>query len=202
MHHHVAETSETGVQQMPTQTGQKDCRLLDNIRKSHVKDDNEPNKRGKITWSLTEYKYLIQIIVYLILMSNDWTFTRHLCLNTDLYERFVDFLNETFVNDPNVELGGMPRTPAEKKALMFLWYMANTNSFREISSLMYTSQSSAHRVIASILGVISRLSKRYIRRPNALQKARSCRSFCHTSGGIPNIIGAIDGCHIKITRPR
>ena len=70
-------------------------------------------------------------------MSNDWTFTRHLRLNTNLYERCVDFLNETVVNDPNVKLGGMPRTPAEKKALMFLWYMANTNSFREISSLMF-----------------------------------------------------------------
>ena len=80
--------------------------------------------------------------------------------------------------------------------------MANTNSFREISDKFDVSQSSAHRVIASILGVISRLSTRYIRWPNAPQKARSSGSFCHTSGGIHHIIGAIDGCHIKITRPQ
>ena len=64
------------------------------------------------------------------------------------------------------------------------------------------SQSSDDRVIATILGVISRVSTQYIRWANALQKAQSSGSFCHTSRGIPIIIGAIDGCHIKISRPK
>ena len=56
----------------------------------------------------------------LLLRMDDWTFTRHLHLNTDQYERFVHFLNDTVVNDPSVALGGMPRIPVEKRALMFL----------------------------------------------------------------------------------
>ena len=138
----------------------------------------------------------------LILNMDDRTFTRHLRLNNCQFERFIRFLEERgHGNDHQMEQGSRPRIDIERKALMFLWYMANTNSFREISDKFNVSQSSSHRVIAKILLDISHFSRQQIRWPNDNKKRQSADKFLRISAGIENIVGAIDGCHIRINRP-
>ena len=83
---------------------------------------------------------------------------------------------------------------------MFLWYMANHNSFREIGDKFNVAQSTAHETIVRIIQHISRLASQYIQWPNQHNKETNARVFKRISG-IDLVIGAIDGCHIKFSHP-
>ncbi|XP_055922969.1 uncharacterized protein LOC129953661 [Eupeodes corollae] len=45
---------------------------------------------------------------------------------------------------------GLPRISAEKEIYIFLWYIANTNTFREISNLFGISRSTAWNVVKKV----------------------------------------------------
>ncbi|XP_031156990.1 protein ALP1-like [Sander lucioperca] len=95
---------------------------------------------------------------------------------------------------------GRTPVPDNKKLLMFLWYMANQNSFREISDKFDVSQSAAHGIIRQMLTIMSGIGNTFISWPNACEKAASAAAF-HHSCGLDVVIGAIDGCHIRVQRP-
>lgn len=71
----------------------------------------------------------------------------------------------------------------KEKVLMFLWYMANQNSFREISDQFDVSQSSAHRIILEVLNTISTIFW-----PNACEKT----SRAHASDNICGLSHVVD----------
>ncbi|KAB5579381.1 hypothetical protein PHYPO_G00194410 [Pangasianodon hypophthalmus] len=95
---------------------------------------------------------------------------------------------------------GQPTVPVRMKVLMFLWYMANQNGFRDISDKFDVSESTAHKSVLEVLGIFSTLGPSFISWPNAGRKKASSAAF-HKLCGLDRIIGAIDGCHIKINRP-
>lgn len=90
--------------------------------------------------------------------------------------------------------------PVTKKVLMFLWYMANQNNFREMSDKFDVSQSSAHRIILEVLNIICTMGLTFISWPNTCEKAASAAAFHHLCG-LSGVIGAIVGCHIRVQRP-
>ncbi|KAK0135645.1 putative nuclease HARBI1 [Merluccius polli] len=83
---------------------------------------------------------------------------------------------------------------------IFLWYLANQNSFRELSDKFDVSQSSAHRCVVEVLQTLCTMVPTFINWFTECEKlsvSAAFRAMC----GIENIIGAIDGCHIKLQRP-
>lgn len=86
------------------------------------------------------------------------------------------------------------------KTVMFLWYMANQNCFREVADKFNISDSYCHKIIAQCLDMVSNFSKDFITWPNDCEKRAIAVNFRQTSGQ-ENVIGAIDGCHIKILKP-
>jgi hypothetical protein len=96
---------------------------------------------------------------------------------------------------------GCPPLPIAKKVLMFLWYMGNQNCFREISDKFNVSSSSAHRAILQVLTIMSTLGWAFVSWPKGCEKRVSATSFQRTCG-LERVIGAIDGCHIRIQCPR
>uniref|UniRef100_A0A3B4TUM0 DDE Tnp4 domain-containing protein n=1 Tax=Seriola dumerili TaxID=41447 RepID=A0A3B4TUM0_SERDU len=114
----------------------------------------------------------------MMLNMDDHTFSRHLRVTKPQFEYVLMKLQDNGIQKQHCQ--GLPPVPATKKALMFLWYMANQNSFREMSNKFDASQSTAHRII--------------------LQKAASAAAF-HRLCGLSGVIGAIDGCHIRVQRP-
>ena len=135
----------------------------------------------------------------LFLEMDNFTLQRHIRLNMHQFNRFVNFLTVMHHDDVS-GFGGIASIPVERKALIFLWYMANSNSLREISDKFNVAQGGAHRFISRLLRDIHHFSHRYIRWPDNHSKEQNARQFLCTSG-LPNIIGAIDGCHIRISRP-
>ena len=89
----------------------------------------------------------------------------------------------------------------EKKLLLFLYYIGSIISFKKVATLFGISVSSAWRYVDCVLTVLLMLKDRVIRLPsdeacvasaNAVQQAKGFYGF----------VGAVDGCHIPIERPR
>ena len=95
---------------------------------------------------------------------------------------------------------GLPPMPAPKKVLMFLWYMANQNSYREISDKLNVCKSAAHTAILQVLSIMAGIGHHFVSWPRGCEKRMSATAFKRTSG-LDGVIGAIDGCHIRVQRP-
>jgi hypothetical protein len=83
---------------------------------------------------------------------------------------------------------------------MTVWYLANTNTFREVADRFNVSKSSAHRVISTIVSYLMREAPKYIYWPNQNDRKIIKNGFKNFQG-ITGIVGAIDGTHIKIKKP-
>lgn len=84
--------------------------------------------------------------------------------------------------------------------LIFLWYIGHaTSSFRDVGDRFNVTISSLSRIIRRITIFLSNLSVEIIKWPNEVEK-RTIEEHFRTNG-FPNIIGAIDGTHIRIDKP-
>ena len=128
---------------------------------------------------------------------DDDPFKRHLRLTRLLIEELNIHLNPEDSRDYHASRQDVPR---EMKKVIFLWHMANQNSFREISDKFNISQSTAHNIISLMLSRICRLAAKFIRWPSPCEKIASMVAFRNIMKR-DDIIGAIDGCHIRKQRP-
>lgn len=127
------------------------------------------------------------------------TFQRHFRITRTQFDQFVQKLRERGMSEVHPS-GGPEKIPSLKKVLMLLWYLANQNSFRELSDKFNTSQGAAHNVIMEMLDLTCQLASSFITWPTNCEKQTNAGVF-HRICGIEGIVGAIDGCHIKIQRP-
>lgn len=81
-----------------------------------------------------------------------------------------------------------------------MWYIGHqTVSFRDVADRFNVTISSINRIIHRVTYFLSNLSPEIIKWPDNAEKHTSEEHF--RANGFPNVIGAIDGCHIKIDRP-
>ena len=126
---------------------------------------------------------------------DDTTFKRHFRLTRTQFDSFASKLR-------GLEDGAFHhQVQFEIKVAMFLWYMANQNSFREIGDRFNVSKSTAHDIIFRMLDHVSGLGQDYVKWPDQQEKETSAGVFRRLSGK-HNVIGAIDGCHIRIQKPQ
>ena len=89
---------------------------------------------------------------------------------------------------------------AYNQIVIFLWFIGHqTASFQDISDRFNISLSSLEKIIQKISVYLSNRAPQVICWPNDEEKERSEEDF--RTNGFPNIIGAIDGSHIKIDKP-
>lgn len=133
-----------------------------------------------------------------MLDMDDHTFASHFRIRRPRFDRLLQVLQEGGLQSQHSH--GIPPLPVSQKALMFLWYMANQNSFREMSDKFNVSPSSAHTAILQVLTVMSGIGHQFVSWPRGCEKRLSSAVF-QRSSGLDRIIGAIDGCHIRVQRP-
>ena len=129
----------------------------------------------------------------LMLDMDGETFRRHFRLTRQQYEVLNGKLTETG-GELNSELGGLTRMPQNFKTLIFLWYMANQNSFRELGDIFHVAQSTAHNCDMSHGTSLHEMAKSVTN--------KFVQVFFARWTGIDNVPGAIDGCHIRLQRPK
>ncbi|KAB0802148.1 hypothetical protein PPYR_04334 [Photinus pyralis] len=69
-------------------------------------------------------------------------------------------------------------TSAEKCVLICLWYMANTESFRQISDRFDVALSTAHIILVNVIHYLVSLRTEFIKWPNNEEKRLISQEFC------------------------
>lgn len=112
------------------------------------------------------------------------------------YTRYKD---EIAVNSP--PLRGRAQLPPNLCIYVSLWYLGNQEPFRTVSDKFDISISSVYSIICEVTNWLCKISAQHIHWPRANnEKIRTANEFSEKSK-FNNIIGCIDGSHIRIRTP-
>ncbi|KAG7463223.1 hypothetical protein JOB18_029688 [Solea senegalensis] len=170
----------------------------------HLKKNSEEDERRRRILISTILRSRQQVILKTgtaweeMQNMDERTFSRHFRVSKPQFEYLAMKLQVSGLEKEHCQ--GLAPVPVTKKVLMFLWYMSNQSSFKEMSETFEVSQSTAHRVISEVLNTVCTLGPTFVSWPDACEKAASAAAF-HRLCGLRDVIGAIDGCHIRVQRP-
>ena len=88
-----------------------------------------------------------------------------------------------------------------KKLLLFLYYLGSIVSFRKVATVFGLSVSTAWSYVADVVTVLINIRDSLIRFPSA-ERCRVSSDAVLATKGFSGFVGAVDGCHIPIERPR
>lgn len=126
--------------------------------------------------------------------------TFHMNRNTadDLIAIYLKSLNNEF-NIPH--FGGRPKSSHDKEMYIFLWYMANPITFRQLSQLAGTSFSTSWSIFDRVSTWLFSIGNLHIKWPTANEiESTVSKGFLNRSG-IDHVVGAIACTYIKMRAP-
>lgn len=95
---------------------------------------------------------------------------------------------------------GREKITGEEAFLITLWYLSNTETFREVSDRFNITMSSTHRCLKRVLKFLLSIRGTIIKWPHNEEADVISEGF-RQKNEIANIIGCIDGSHIEIPKP-
>lgn len=86
---------------------------------------------------------------------------------------------------------------------MYIYYLFNTNIIynRSVCDRFNIGRATAWRAVRRVIKAIYALAPQYIKWPKQ-EEAETTWKFIENKYGFPKVIGAIDGTHIQITKPK
>ena len=127
-------------------------------------------------------------------------FQRMFRLRLGTMERFYEIIkdDEHFRHNG---YGGRPTVPTKKKILITLWYLSSQESLVRIADRFGVTEFIVIKARRQVMkSLIDRMDK-FIKWPNVEQRKDMARRIERTRR-FPNVIGCIDGTHIKIAAPK
>jgi hypothetical protein len=124
-------------------------------------------------------------------------FRKHFRMDKKTFECLIDYINLPVQN----YCGG--NKPVESREMLYitLWYLANhACSLQQISDKFNRSMKCVWFIIQSVITYFQKEGKQFIKWPVQAEMDRVISAFAARSG-FPGVIGAIDGCHIRIVAP-
>lgn len=99
----------------------------------------------------------------------------------------------------NAHTGGLKEIGSKKEVCMYLWYIANTITYRQLSNLFDVCISTAWKTVNNVSKWLVSISNIYIKWPLPHDMPDVISEF-ERKQKIPHIIGAIDVTHIRIRK--
>ncbi|XP_051167759.1 putative nuclease HARBI1 [Leptopilina boulardi] len=124
-------------------------------------------------------------------------FKYHFRMSRNTFGVFLEILAPSLIGAMN---GGLATVPIEKQLCIAMWYFANLEVYRSIADRFGVSQNTAWRCTIRIAKVLNRRSAEFIRWPQGQEIIKNQQEFFEIAD-FPDIIGAVDGCHIRINAP-
>ncbi|KAL7631682.1 UNVERIFIED_CONTAM: hypothetical protein RMT77_018006 [Armadillidium vulgare] len=122
-------------------------------------------------------------------------FQSHFRFSRDQFEILLLDLGQRHVNSPQP----CRRWPRPKIILVSVWTLATQDSYRSIADRFNISKSFVFLYLHYFTRLIIEV-KDVIKWPNDFEKNKNVQDFIRR--GFPGTIGALDGCHINIMKPR
>lgn len=91
--------------------------------------------------------------------------------------------------------------PLHKRVAIAIYRLATSAEERTVANVFGVSRSSVNLIVKEFCEVVVRLLEpRYVRMPKAHELAEHLRQF-EAVAGFPQVVGALDGCHIEVCPP-
>lgn len=132
-------------------------------------------------------------------LYNDEDFSSHFRMQRETVLVLIERYDESAYIPPQ-DGGGRRRVGAELEVYLYIWYISNTCTFREIANLFGVAKSTAWSVVSRVAKWLISLSHLFIKWPKGDEVRESAEKF-YEKKRIPGIIGAIDCTHIRIRKP-
>ncbi|XP_029176982.1 putative nuclease HARBI1 [Nylanderia fulva] len=100
----------------------------------------------------------------------------------------------------NNTLSGRKPIPERKQLFIAIWFMATPDSYRSVATKFGVGKATAFRALRRVTYALHCVAPQFIKWPRD-EIAVSVMERFKRSCGFPNVIGAIDGTHIKIRAP-
>ncbi|KAH7944383.1 hypothetical protein HPB52_018863 [Rhipicephalus sanguineus] len=130
---------------------------------------------------------------------DDEEFRRHFRLSRSTCE----LLTRQFAASPpypkNHSHGGTPQKSAEEHILAFLWYAGNKATFRSVAQLFGMSE--IHEVVDRVADFLEAVAPKYLKMPLREEEKQQTSVCFEAIAGFPNVLGAMDGTHIRTRCP-
>ena len=104
-----------------------------------------------------------------------------------------------FINRPG--LGGRTVVGSKVEIYITLWFLSNTETYRQIPDRFDVTESTVHRTLYRVVKWFVKVSANYIKWPTISEMQSNQAQFAAMKG-VPGVVGAIDGSHIKINPPK
>ncbi|XP_037091491.1 putative nuclease HARBI1 [Pollicipes pollicipes] len=111
--------------------------------------------------------------------------------------RIVGLLGE---RDENPSGQGREPNPREKQELLTLWYLGSIISFRKVAMLFGLATCTAWRFVDEVIEDLVTMRDLFTNIPRLESMAQVMEGF-RSLKGVPNVCGALDGCHVGILQP-
>eukprot|EP00102_Acyrthosiphon_pisum_P018794 XP_016656004.1 PREDICTED: putative nuclease HARBI1 [Acyrthosiphon pisum] len=145
------------------------------------------------------YKIKIKIEDFAELLVPKFTnkeFKSHFRVNRSSIEVVMTFIGPA-LSQKSIKIN------VEKQILIFIWYMANCETHRQIGNRFNIAESTSHDIITNCLLAMNDVAGKIIVWPTGVAALENIQKFNSLRGlnSFPNVFGCIDGCHINTLFP-
>ncbi|XP_053964382.1 putative nuclease HARBI1 [Anastrepha ludens] len=133
-------------------------------------------------------------------LMSDIDFKSHMRVERKTVEYLIRRYSESsFV--PSTSGGGRLRITFKKSVYMYIWYVINTVTFRQLASFFGVALSAAWLNVQRVTDFLISISQDHIKWPEGVYLKENIEKFLQ-KGRIPRVIGVIDCTHIAIKSPK
>ena len=124
---------------------------------------------------------------------------KQLRLKTDTFQLLLNILRPTLTRQNTLLRDCLP--PAKVLSLG-LYRLAHGNSYNTIAATFNVGKSTVIEAVQDVVEALCDIKGNYIRFPSSEDEILELRETFEDLTDIPNVVGAIDGTHIKIKKPK
>ncbi|KAH7951591.1 hypothetical protein HPB52_010452 [Rhipicephalus sanguineus] len=118
------------------------------------------------------------------------------------YLRIADEAVRCFTPIPQEPLTWRDATEECRRThLAFLWYAGNKATFRSVAQLFGMSESTLHEVVDRVADFLEAVAPKYLKMPLTEEEKQQTSVCFEAIAGFPNVLGAMDGTHIRTRCP-
>ncbi|XP_037959347.1 putative nuclease HARBI1 [Teleopsis dalmanni] len=131
---------------------------------------------------------------------NPMDFKNHFRLRRSTAEDLILRFSES-ENLSDTDCGGIKHVSCRRSVYIYLWYVGNTVTYRQLGNLFGVSVSTAWSTVKTVATFLISIGRDYVSWPRGVAALDIINTF-ERKHKIPGIIGAIDCTHIPIKKPQ
>lgn len=137
-------------------------------------------------------------------LYDDTDFIMHYRLHKTFANELISRFSASNVYKTLNDVTGKKPLTAEEHILAFLWFVGHKSSYRDVADRFNITLSSLHVVITRVADFLVNMAPEVIRFPTDEEREATVRHFgtAKNEKRFPRTVGAVDGTHIKINRPK